>query len=119
MGDNPPINYYKTSQNKNQLNNSTGSDKTEESSDDSDVDVTTVGDDSKFSFLPGFSTRGAKPPFYSSQKKKKRSSSNVAPINMIGTQPSGSLSAYLYRDKTQVIKNQPNSSSSGFTIDEI
>ena len=91
------------------LNSSTGSSRhnttaEEGSSDgDSDVDVTTVGDDSKFSFLPGFN------PSSSSNSRQKRSST---------------LSDYLRLDKAkEAEKHQQNLkqrvSSHGFTIDEI
>ena len=81
----------------NVLNSSTGSKTgTSDSSDDSDIDVTTVGDDSKFSFLPGFSIKGV------AKKKSSR------------------LSDYLKKDKHHVIKQEAKKiSSGGFTIDEI
>ncbi len=76
------------------LNSSTGSkaSTTSDSSDESDIDVTTVGDDSKFSFLPGFCIKNG-----SNGKKK-------------------SLSDYLRKDKADVMMMRKNH---GFTIDEI
>ena len=69
------------------LNSSAGSFSHDGSSDESDIDVTTVGDDSKFSFLPGFT---ASPP---TQRTSQRSAS-------LKTKPrSQRLSDYLLNDK--------------------
>ena len=90
-------NRLSTSSATSSLNSSTGSTKTE-SSDESDVDVTTVGDDSKFSFLPGFSSKSN-----STQQKDNKNNSKK------------SLSDYLWHDKAKEAKKI----SGGFTIDEI
>ena len=92
------------SNNSNELNSSTGSTKME-SSDESDVDVTTIGDDnSKLPFLsPLFNVTKLK---HSSNKKLTHPSSNSSHKT--------TLSEYLFHDK---VKHVPN--HSGFTIDEI
>ncbi len=75
----------------------------EESSGDSDVDVTTVGDDSKFSFLPGFSVRDSV------------SASSSSAANGGGSRQKRTLSDYLRMDKAK----EARKISHGFTIDEI
>jgi len=74
-----------------------------ESSDESDVDVTTIGDDnSKLPFLS---------PLFNVTKLKH--SSNKTKINSSNSSNKTTLSEYLFHDKVK----HPN--HSGFTIDEI
>ena len=109
------------------LNSSTGSFSHEgSSSDESDIDVTTVGDDSKFSFLPGFTASPA--------AQRNASLKKTAPL------PRGQrLSDYLLHDKMRATataspsRDVPSSSAGtssslgpgggggggGFSIDEI
>ena len=103
----PPVSTLTSSQrsllsNSNELNSSTGSTKME-SSDESDVDVTTIGDDnSKLPFLS---------PLFNVTKLKH--SSNKTKINSSNSSNKTTLSEYLFHDKVK----HPN--HSGFTIDEI
>ena len=108
----PPVPTLTSSQrsllsnsNSNELNSSTGSTQME-SSDESDVDVTTIGDDnSKLPFLS---------PLFNVTKLKHSSSNNKTKINSSNpTSHKTTLSEYLFHDKVK----HPN--HSGFTIDEI
>ena len=95
----PPPPRSLLSNNHSELNSSTGSAKTE-SSDESDVDVTTIGDDnSKLPFLS---------PLFNVTKLKNH---HAAKTNQ---QTKKSLSEYLLHDKVKHPSNH-----SGFTIDEI
>ena len=97
------------------LNSSTGSFSHDGSSDDSDIDVTTVGDDSKFSFLPGFTV---------SPTTQKSASLKTTPRSQ-------RLSDYLLKDKMKATsatatpsssREQPSASAGaggGFSIEEI
>jgi len=108
----PPVPTLTSSQrsllsnsNSNELNSSTGSTQME-SSDESDVDVTTIGDDnSKLPFLS---------PLFNVTKLKHSSSNNKTQIHSSNpTSHKTTLSEYLFHDKVK----HPN--HSGFTIDEI